>query len=105
MVFSEERPEDAEKIDAINGVGGDDAADSLRYGVMSFKSQRNAPPLHTYLAERLTALSRKYGGNVDPTVAFMVAQHAEAQYHKQFAVPGAATFARLSSRRRPQLRG
>ncbi len=99
MIFSEERPEDAEKMDAINGIGGDDPADALRYGVMARTSRKDVPPLQAYLSEKLQALSRKYNGNVDPTVLFMVAQHAEAQYRQQFATPEAVSFARQSSRR------
>lgn len=99
MIFSETKPEDAEKLQAVNGVGGDDAADALRYGIMAHVSRKAVPPLQAYLSEKLKALNMRYGGNPDPTIVYMVAQAAEAQYRKQFASPGAVTFARMSSRR------
>lgn len=37
-------PEDAEKVDAVGGQGGDDLADALRYGVSTWLRRSGAPP-------------------------------------------------------------
>jgi hypothetical protein len=100
LIFSENKAEDAEKLNAIDGRGGDDAAESVRYGLMGFKARDNAPPLEVYLAERLASLNKQYGGNPDPTIAYMVAQHAEATYNRKFTVASPVTYSRLSSRRK-----
>jgi hypothetical protein len=84
LVFSETKFEEPEEMDAVNGEGGDDAAQSLRYGLQSFQERQIVTPLGTFVAERLQALNRKYQGKADPTIAYMVAQHAEATYRKQF---------------------
>jgi len=105
LVFDSEgpNPEDALKIHAINGEGGDDAADSLRYGLMAYKLRQNAAPESVYVMEKLAQLSSKYHGNVDPTVAYMVARHAEQQYRKDHKKVTPVKFSRLSSHRRPKV--
>lgn len=103
MIFSETKAEDAEKLQAIDGKGGDDAADSIRYGLMGFRARDVAPPLQVFLAQRLAALEKKYNGSPDPTIAYMVAQHAEAAYRNQFSSASPVTFSRMSSRRRGRL--
>ncbi len=92
-------PEDALKIDAVGGMGGDDAVDSLRYGLMAWKLRQNIAPMSIYVMEKLGALSRKYNGHVDPTIAYMVAERAEAEYGQKFRRAKPVTFRRLSGPR------
>lgn len=99
LTFDENKPEDCEKVHAVNGEGGDDAADSLRYGIQAYKEIQNAPPLSAFVAEKLRLLRAKYHDHVDPTIAYMVAEHAEDQYYKQQPLITPVTVARMSSRR------
>ncbi len=105
MVFDTDgpNPEDALKIDAINGEGGDDAVDSIRYGLMAWKLRQNIAPASVYVMEKLAELSAKYHGNVDPTIAYMVARHAEEQYGRIKKNVSPVTFHRMSARRRMQV--
>jgi len=103
LVYSETRPEDCEKLHAINGVGGDDAADSLRYGIMAHRLQQNVMPLQVYMAERMRNLSKKYDGNPDPTMLAMVSQHAYFKYFETHRQAKAVNHRRMAHQRRQRV--
>jgi hypothetical protein len=104
LVFDEKQPEDAVKMNAVNGFGGDDPADSLRYGVMAWKARRNRVPLEVYMAEQMAKLDRKYHGNPDPTIVDMVAAfHIDKYKRGQTVKP--AVHRRLARPIRGRIRG
>lgn len=94
LVHDETNPEDAMKMP------GDDPADALRYLLVAHNGQSSREPLLESMNRKLAALRERYPGGVDPTIAFMVAQKAEADYRKSQGSEGAVTsMTRLSSRR------
>ncbi len=94
LAYNEKKPDDCLKLNAINGYGGDDPADALRYGVMAWKVQRNVIPLQAYLAQKLDELYQKYDGKPDPTTVAMVAQFHRANYGKAVQAARPAKFVR-----------
>jgi hypothetical protein len=99
LIHDEDDPEDVLKMP------GDDPGDALRYLLVAHSGQTAREPFHEVMHRRLVALQAKYNGQAPPTVAYMVAQKAESDFHhqNQGALP-VASIARPSSRRAKILR-
>ena len=106
LVHDETNVEDVMKMSAINGKGGDDIADTLRYLLMAHSGAVSREPLQEFMNTRILDLQRRSpNGVVDPNAFYMVAQKAESDYK---ALNGTAapivSIPRMSSRRGKALR-
>jgi hypothetical protein len=84
------RAEDVRKWDAEDGIGGDDAYDSLRHGVMAYKEIKSKIPKTYWVSERLREIQQaheeSYGQPLtDPTRIAMVIERQNALYDKSHA--------------------
>lgn len=97
--------EDVRKMNAEDGVGGDDGGDSLRYGVMGYKDVATKMPKAYWVNQEMLAAQAKhveaFGCEItDPTVLAMIRATQVARYDKQTPVGGGSfTLPRQSSHR------
>lgn len=108
--YDENKPEEAKKIDAIEGVGGDDALESERYALRDFREVEKVMPKAYYLSERMEAIQTKYEENTgerleDINRLLQVRMTQEARYEKKHAVHHSFTLPRASSTRHRPERG
>lgn len=96
MVFDADgkNKEDAAKLNAVDGKGGDDSADCLRYGLMAWKQRQVRAPVDIHVSEKVAAWMQNRPGGVDPTIAYMVARKAELEYEN--SLPRPVSFRRAS---------
>lgn len=106
---ADHNPEDVLKFDAVDGVGGDDGGDSLRYGCMGYKDILSRMPKNAWISEKLSGFQESqveaFGQEVtDPTRLAMVASTQARLYEKQNPAHGgtSVTFPRNGSRRHVQ---
>lgn len=81
----EDKPEDVRKYDAVEGVGGDDALDSLRHALMDFKEIETRMPKSYFVSQKIEEIQSQYETDTgeritDPTRLVMIAQRQAARY-------------------------
>lgn len=104
-IRKEEKPEDVEVFNAVEGQGGDDPLDSARYTCMNYKDIENSIPKHYYVSEKMEEIQSQYEKNegerlTDPTRLIMV-QLTQAANFDRTHVPrgGTLNLPRASSTR------
>jgi len=77
-----DNPEDCQKFDSNEqGEGGDDAADSLRYGLKSYFGDA-APPMDVQYQEKVQAIEEQRGSELSPTGRHLVAMKFQEDWKK-----------------------
>ncbi len=100
----EEKPEDVQVFNSIDGEGGDDSLDSARYALMNFKEIEKVMPKSYYMSERMEEIQTQYEEELgarltDQTRLVMVQQTQSANYQKLHPVARHFTAPRASSGR------
>jgi hypothetical protein len=81
------RAEDVKKFDATEGVGGDDAGDSARYGLVAYKEIQTTIPQSYWVNERISQFQQQqsaaFGSEItDPTRLAQIQRMQSALYAK-----------------------
>lgn len=81
----EDRMEDVQAFNSVDGVGGDDPLDSARYSAMNFKDIEQVVPKSYYVSEKMEQIQGQYEESIgerltDPTRLVMVTQRQNALY-------------------------
>jgi len=82
LVHDEDDLEDVLKVDARDGVGGDDPGDALRYLMMSRKGVRGVEPIQSFIGGRVRQAMERNGGMLDPTAYYQIAEKAERDWRE-----------------------
>ena len=89
----EDRMEDVEVFNAVDGVGGDDSLDAARYSCMNFKDIEQVVPKSYYVSEKMEQIQHEYEQSIgerltDPTRLVMVTQRQNALYDAKHPAGG-----------------
>jgi hypothetical protein len=90
------RNEDVKKFDAVEGVGGDDALDSFRYGCMAFKDIATRIPKEYWVSGQVSQAMAQHQDSfgepiTDPTRLAMIRATQAARYDKTQKPAGGGT--------------
>ena len=108
----EEKPEDVQVFNSVDGVGGDDPLDSGRYAAIGFKDIENVIPKSYYVAEQMERIQEDFEVQTgerltDQTRLAMVQQRQSARYDVAHPSTGGQLYiprAGSSRHRHPQQR-
>lgn len=100
----EKQPEEPIKVNAIDGVGGDDPLESERYALRAFKEVEKVMPKSYFVSERMEHIQMQYEtligeGLTDPNRLLQVRLRQEATYDRVHLPVTAFTPPRASSSR------
>lgn len=102
--YDDKKPEEVKKVDAIEGVGGDDALESERYALRDFREVEKVMPKSYFVSERMESIQAGYEENTGERIddinrLLQIRQTQEARYEKTHAVHRSFSLPRASSSR------
>lgn len=105
----EEKPEDVEPFNAVEGVGGDDSLDSFRYTAMNYRDTENVIPKSYYVSEKMEEIQTQYEQNegerlTDPTRLVMVQVRQNQLYDQKHPHNGGSLYIPRASSSRHRVR-
>lgn len=100
----EDKPEEVKKVDAVNGIGGDDPLDSGRHALRDFKEIEKQMPKSYFVSEQMERIQMEHEENVGTRITDInrligINRTQSARYETQHHVPTSFTPPRLSSYR------